>query len=246
MILIDSIEDLVKNLDTVESYLNGENDELFEQMADLVRRGRNFVAYEFDGATHFAPSRFVGYKNNTLPRHLKKDNGKNGSETSSRLRSLYLLGQDSEDTKLYKKWKKYCEECGVEPTGGDKTFWILKDYEPKVSSSDEFAEGKKYYARHLAYERNHGAIKKAKELYLQKHGSVCQICGFDFQATYGDVGRNYIEAHHTKPVSERDEEGEMTRIEDLVMVCANCHRMLHRRKPILKPQDLKKILNSHC
>ena len=62
-----------------------------------------------------------------------------------------------------------------------------------------------------------------------------------FHATYGEVGRNYIEAHHTKPVSEM-KEGEVTRVEDLAMVCANCHRMLHRRKPLLKPMDLKKLL----
>lgn len=82
----------------------------------------------------------------------------------------------------------------------------------------------------------------AKDAYINQNGSVCQICGFDFHKTYGDIGRNYIEAHHTKPVSEM-KEGDVTRIEDLAMVCANCHRMLHRKKPLLKPHDLKNYLN---
>ena len=42
MILIDNRNDLIKNLDTVESYLNGDNDEMVEIMAELIRKGKNF------------------------------------------------------------------------------------------------------------------------------------------------------------------------------------------------------------
>ena len=66
MILIDNRDELIKNLDTVESYLNGDNDEVVEIMAELIRKGKNFVAYNFNGSTHFAPSRFVGYKDNII------------------------------------------------------------------------------------------------------------------------------------------------------------------------------------
>lgn len=45
MILIDNRDELIKNLDTVESYLNGDNDEVVEIMAELIRKGKNFVAY---------------------------------------------------------------------------------------------------------------------------------------------------------------------------------------------------------
>lgn len=241
MILIDNRDELIKNLDTVESYLNGDNDEVVEIMAELIRKGKNFVAYNFNGSTHFAPSRFVGYKDNTIRKHFKKDNGKHGTYTSKRLRRSDILGIDRPDPALQTEWESYCRECGVEPTKGTKTFWRLSDYEAKVASINEFAEGKRYYTRHLAYERNHKAIQQAKENYLNQHGSVCQICGFNFHATYGEVGRNYIEAHHTKPVSEM-KEGDVTRVEDLAMVCANCHRMLHRKKPLLKPTELKKLL----
>ena len=241
MILIDNRDDLIKNLDTVESYLNGDNDEMVEIMAELIRKGKNFVAYDFNGSTHFAPSRFVGYKDNTIKKHFQKDNGKHGTYTSQRLRRSDILGTDRIDPMLQAEWERYCRECGVEPTQGKKTFWRLSNYEVKVTSINEFAEGKRYYTRHLAYERNHKAIQQAKENYLIQHGSVCQICGFDFYATYGEVGLNYIEAHHTKPVSEM-KEGDVTHVKDLAMVCANCHRMLHRRKPLLNPKDLKKLL----
>ncbi|MEV5608424.1 HNH endonuclease [Streptomyces sp. NPDC052225] len=54
----------------------------------------------------------------------------------------------------------------------------------------------------------------------------CEVCGFDFQATYGQLGSGYIEVHHRLPlhISGRTE----TRLDDLAFLCANCHRMCHK------------------
>ena len=35
---------------------------------------------------------------------------------------------------------------------------------------------------------------------------------------------------------------EKTKIEDIVMLCSNCHSMVHRRKPWTTKEDLKKLL----
>ncbi|MDM5358816.1 HNH endonuclease [Peribacillus sp. ACCC06369] len=67
------------------------------------------------------------------------------------------------------------------------------------------------------------------------------MCRFDFKEHYGDIGEGYIEGHHTKPISEMGED-EQTKIEDIVLVCANCHRMLHRRRPWLSINELKELL----
>ncbi|MHC5748782.1 MAG: HNH endonuclease, partial [Nostoc sp.] len=65
--------------------------------------------------------------------------------------------------------------------------------------------------------------------------------GFNFLKTYGDIGADYIECHHTKPISEL-ENYEKTNIKDLALVCANCHRMLHRKRPWLSIEQLKQLL----
>ncbi|MGW2819437.1 HNH endonuclease [Streptomyces sp. NPDC001443] len=54
----------------------------------------------------------------------------------------------------------------------------------------------------------------------------CEVCSFDFAATYGELGDGYIEVHHRLPlhVSGMTE----TRLPDLALLCANCHRMCHR------------------
>jgi predicted HNH restriction endonuclease len=67
---------------------------------------------------------------------------------------------------------------------------------------------------------------------LRATGSlVCEVsgCGFDFFRTYGELGREFAECHHRVPLSLLAGVRE-TRLEDLAIVCANCHRMLHRGK----------------
>nr|WP_257145970.1 HNH endonuclease [Bacillus thuringiensis] len=87
-------------------------------------------------------------------------------------------------------------------------------------------------------------IRRAKEHFKQQHGGklFCEICGFDFHKTYGELGKDFIKGHHIIPVSQL-KEGEKTRLEDIIMVCSNCHRMLHRRRPWLSIAELKLILN---
>ncbi|WP_413790405.1 HNH endonuclease [Bacillus thuringiensis] len=129
--------------------------------------------------------------------------------------------------------------------------WGLRDFDNNnnnvwdfIDPEEEFSEGKQILRTHLSYERNNQVIPLAKEHFKQKHGGklFCEICGFDFYKTYGELGKDYIEGHHITPVSQL-KEGETTKIEDIIMVCSNCHRMLHRRKPWLSMEELKLLLN---
>ncbi|WP_410979913.1 HNH endonuclease [Bacillus cereus] len=56
------------------------------------------------------------------------------------------------------------------------------------------------------------------------------MCSFDFYETYGEIGEDFIKGHHTILVSEL-EEGHKTKIADIAILCSNCHRMLHRKRP---------------
>ncbi|MCW5921401.1 MAG: HNH endonuclease [Saprospiraceae bacterium] len=70
----------------------------------------------------------------------------------------------------------------------------------------------------------------------------CQICGFDFQQVYGKVGEDYIEAHHTLPLSEIENEQTQTQIEDIALLCSNCHKMIHRKRPWLTMTKIKDLI----
>lgn len=66
------------------------------------------------------------------------------------------------------------------------------------------------------------------------------MCAFDFEQAYGDRGADYIEAHHKIPLSELTGETR-TRPSDLAMLCANCHRMIHAKRPWLTINELKEL-----
>lgn len=85
-------------------------------------------------------------------------------------------------------------------------------------------------------------VCESKKRFKDEKGKLyCEVCGFDFAAVYGELGDDFIEVHHAKPVSEM-KEGETTNIDDVVMVCSNCHSMIHRRRPWLGKNELRKIL----
>lgn len=76
-----------------------------------------------------------------------------------------------------------------------------------------------------------------------KHfGFKCQICGFDFKDFYGPLGKDYCHVHHITPLSEKKSESLTDPQKDLIPVCANCHSMLHRKKPALTPEQLKEVI----
>lgn len=114
-----------------------------------------------------------------------------------------------------------------------------------TEDDEGFPEGKVKLKQHLVRERNPEVIKLAKERFLQLHGKLfCEVCEFDFKEHYGDIGEGYIEGHHTKPISEMAE-NEETKVEDIALVCANCHRMVHRKRPWLSIDKLRGLLSSN-
>ena len=94
----------------------------------------------------------------------------------------------------------------------------------------KFQEGRKRLIQHARTERirNPALIRESKRLFKKKHGKLyCEVCSFDFERKYGQRGKDYIEAHHKTPISELESVVDCT-VDDLTLVCSNCHRMLHR------------------
>lgn len=110
------------------------------------------------------------------------------------------------------------------------------------SEEDEaaFPEGRIIYRLHRSRERNRDLVKRRKAQALKKTGTLCcEVCGFDFSKVYGELGVGFIECHHTKPLSEVGETN--TTPDELALVCSNCHRMLHRRRPWLGLDELREL-----
>jgi predicted HNH restriction endonuclease len=100
------------------------------------------------------------------------------------------------------------------------------------------SEGRTRIVQHVAYERS----RKNREMAITIHGTVCQVCGFDFDEVYGrHYADSYIEIHHVRPLSKHV--GEVDPSTDLVPLCANCHRMAHRRRTtVTSIEELKALI----
>jgi predicted HNH restriction endonuclease len=121
-----------------------------------------------------------------------------------------------------------------------------KEEPPDFSDTDEselrtFLEGGKRQVTLRLPQRSGQLIKLAKELAWQRDRSLpCEVCGFSFVVEYGPAGDGVIEAHHGQAVATF-RRGHITRVEDIHLICANCHRMLHRGEETLTVEDLKKM-----
>lgn len=111
-----------------------------------------------------------------------------------------------------------------------------------VDDEDESApEGRLLQRQHFVRERDRRLRRKKIVDYLRTHDRVaCEVCEFDFEATYGERGREYTEVHHILPLHASGET--KTKLEDLILLCANCHRMIHRSSPWLTPEQLRLLI----
>lgn len=133
----------------------------------------------------------------------------------------------------------YLKSSGRSPTH----FWLrLEAFQNSISDPEPngYSEGNQYTVTCSHYERN----PKARLDTIKTQGLTCRICNFNFEDYYGSRGVGYIEVHHIIPLS-------VTKIErltnpeiDLIVVCSNCHRMLHRiRGNTLLPEVLKSMIS---
>ena len=94
-------------------------------------------------------------------------------------------------------------------------------------------EGMKIIVEREIYTRSNRLRDYALKYYGEHGGLNCTCCGFNFSNFYGkEIGDNFIEFHHIKPIFQYQGDDLVKTIEDAVSniapLCSNCHRMIHR------------------
>ena len=108
---IESRVDVVKNIYTLYSYANSSEAEDKEWAIQRFSKGKWFVVEPFGNTLLFAPSRFVGYKNNTREKHIS--NYGDGTQTNKKLCELSLYKEMS-DEYLSEQFKCFMNTLGIE------------------------------------------------------------------------------------------------------------------------------------
>lgn len=108
-----------------------------------------------------------------------------------------------------------------------------------LNKNDRFIEGG---IRQICIEIKARNPKLRAQAIANNKGYSCYICGFNFEDIYGECGANYIEIHHKIPLATSFDKRTVT-VSDVVLVCANCHRVLHRNgKEPMRVEMLKEIV----
>ncbi len=139
------------------------------------------------------------------------------------------IDQDDAEYIILSEWAQDCFEL---------LFSLLTISDVGESDVAVQTEGTQTEIRSIRYERN----PANRKICLHKKGYICAVCGMNFYDMYGEIGKEYIEVHHTTPVSEMGEGYKLDIGRDLMPLCSNCHSMVHRRKPPYSVSELKRFM----
>lgn len=112
--------------------------------------------------------------------------------------------------------------------------------QPAVEEEEIFGvEGRLLARIHVFKERDKVFATRVKKFYKAKNGGklTCEACGLDPVAMYGNMGERCLEAHHRVPIEQLQPDS-ITRVDDMAVVCASCHRIIHSRKPCIPVEEL--------
>lgn len=107
----------------------------------------------------------------------------------------------------------------------------------EIATDGTYVDGEVSQVLVNVYERD----PQKRKICIEHYGLGCQVCGFNFEKTYGERGVGFIHVHHLRPVSQG--EYEVNPVNDLRPVCPNCHAMIHRYG-LLSIEELKLLMNN--
>lgn len=207
--------------------------------------------YSFPG--HKAPAsqigRILGYSGKYSASPLNLEIGR----YAKRIAKYYDVDFSIRSNREYKYWDLFFDGWDEEPLfiwqlspelksaleRTDLTGEIFYPGEIRKNLQEVLTEGLQKTIVVNSYERNPEARRRCIDFWKP----VCSVCSFDFEKTYGDIGKGFIHVHHVTPLSDIKKVYQVDPVNDLRPVCPNCHAMLHKTDPPFTVEQLKSILN---
>lgn len=118
---------------------------------------------------------------------------------------------------------------------------VIEDLIGVQESEEEYKTGRTEGGRKVITSSKYERSPSTRNDAIKIHGLKCKVCEFDFEEFYGEWGKGFIEVHHLQPLATNQGEVIETNPQtDLIVLCANCHRMVHRKLGItLTIEELK-------
>ncbi len=121
-VLVTTKNQIINNMDTIDSYLNAVGTTECGYAKDLIKKGRCFAYRIIKGEYHFYPSRFIGYIDETMTSH-KSDMG-DGKKTNPAITKI-LKTKLEENVELEKEYLKYLSKLGIDSYEFKRRYWDI-------------------------------------------------------------------------------------------------------------------------
>jgi hypothetical protein len=87
--------------------------------------------------------------------------------------------------------------------------------------------------------------RRLRDLAFRAANNICSVCDRDFSTVLDGRGVRVLQVHHRKQLAARDAPS-LTKVSDLVVVCANCHLLIHLDpKKALSVRTLRNMLRAN-
>lgn len=137
----------------------------------------------------------------------------------------------------------------IHPLGAEQTTVLRLEGQRLKELFEKESQVKKYIR---TVEAEEGEQRKAERKFRERNRTlidikklnsdyICEVCGMIFEKKYGKIGEKYIIAHHLITIGSRKKSVKTT-LDDIALVCSNCHDMLHKKKPPYEIDKLKRML----
>lgn len=102
-------------------------------------------------------------------------------------------------------------------------------------SHRKYQEERRRVGESQMFARNPNLIKAAK----QRAANRCELCGLNTDQLDPEIGARVLECHHLDQLADQPGDCAETRLDEVLVVCANCHRLLHAKRPPFVPDVLR-------
>ncbi|BBF70271.1 HNH endonuclease [Sphingomonas bisphenolicum] len=227
MRFVRNIGDIEQNAFTLldEIYADGPSR---DEAIELIKGGRVFYPIQYDDILAFVPSKFIGYRNNSVDEHqeIKNEDDRDGRETNLVIKRI--LGTPVHDRDVEQRLESYCLSLGVLLNKHKHSFWridTVKRFVAPASSAindivqNEIGNSDPEYRERMAgqYVRD----PKVRAAVLRRADGVCEACGQP--GFLKPDGSRYLEGHHVIKLSEQGPD----QPHNVIALCANDHRRAH-------------------
>ena len=220
--LIDELEKLIRLSPEDKAILSGRNDSYFSQIVRNLKSHSTFERY--------------GYAENITGGFRITDEG----------REFVIAKQD------IMGYLFNAPRFTTEDVLNSCTNLLASESRRKVIPLTEFVqEGTMSKQYTIIRERSNRLRQAARDFYAAKKGGLlyCECCNFEFGHFYNpNIYSTCIEMHHLKPIYQYEDEDINKTIENalvnLIPVCLNCNRIIHKHHIGIKDIDrLKQNIN---